>query len=125
MFGKFVILTNKGENLFSNHECHPGIRNKTIAQQFNALSKIRGALKDYYLQTYLLHETAVVPFVGNSGLPYRSSYVGSLKQNSLKSKKWALLVHHFPSPFGRVLFKTLNLLSQKDYFKAILILLDL
>ncbi len=34
-------------------------------------------------------------------------------------------MHPFPILFGRVLFKTLNLLSQKDYFKAILVLLDL
>ncbi len=39
--------------------------------------------------------------------------------------KWALLVHHLSSPFERVLFKTFNLLSQTDYTKAILILLDL
>ncbi len=67
----------------------------------------------------------VVPSVGNSGLPYKSYYVRSSKQNSLKAKKWALLVQPFSSLFGRVLFKPLDPLSQKDYFKAVLILLDL
>ncbi len=67
----------------------------------------------------------VVPNVGISGLPYKSYYVRSSKQNSLKAQKWALLVHPFSSSFGRVLFKPLDLFSQKECFKAILILLDL
>ncbi len=56
----------------------------------------------------------VVNSVGNCGLSYKSKYVRSSKQNSLKAKKWTLLGHPFSRPIKRFLFIPLDLLSQKD-----------